>query len=65
MNIWTKIALIPMVSFILMIVTVGIMGSFVEYSWMKNNLPSGFPIFASWAIILGVALGIQSFRTRL
>ena len=64
MNIWTKVILIPIVAFLLMIISVGVLGSFVEYTWIKDNLQSGFPVFVWWVFILSIIVGIQTLRTK-
>ena len=64
MNIWFKLLLTPLVAFILMIITVGIMGSFFEYAWIKENLPSGLPVWIAWQIILVVLLVGKQLRNN-
>jgi hypothetical protein len=48
-----------------MIVTVGIMGSFFEYAWIKENLPSGLPVWIAWQIILVVLLVGKQLRKKM
>ena len=52
MSFAVKLALVPAVSFILMIITVGIMGSFLDYAWFKTNMPNGLPVLLFWLISL-------------
>ena len=46
------LVLVPVISFMFTIISVGIIGTFVDAMWLKNHLPNALPIFIFWIVIV-------------
>ena len=64
MKFTTKIFLVPAVAFILNLITVAILGSFLGVNELKELLGgnNSTPIFAGWCVVLLFALLVQKVR---